>query len=66
MIWHSSTNYPSKRASRARIIMLALLSMFLKADEVDSGCIEARLDETGNEEFRRECAVDSDEVATKT
>jgi hypothetical protein len=45
--------------------MLALLWMFSKADEVDSGSIEARLDETGNEELRRECAVDSDEVATK-
>jgi hypothetical protein len=39
--------------------------MFSKADEVDSASIEARLDETGNEELRRECAVDSDEVATR-
>jgi hypothetical protein len=45
--------------------MLALLWMFSKADEVDSGSIEARLDKAGNEALRRECAVDSDEVATK-
>jgi hypothetical protein len=38
--------------------MLALLWMFSKADEVDSGSIEARLDKTGNEELRRECAIE--------
>lgn len=44
--------------------MLALLWMFSKADEVDSGS-EARLDKTGTKSFVVSVPLSSDEVATK-
>ena len=55
-----------KRASRARIIMLApVMDVLAKADEEDSDPIEARLDKTGSRELRHECAVEAGGAATK-
>ena len=38
--------------------MLAPAIVFSKADEIDSGSIEARLNTAGNEELRHKCAVE--------